>query len=522
MVTERLVMIGLDAADTRLVQRWAAEGHLPTLAGLLESGLAAPVVTPEGVLEGGIWPTLLTSSLPATHGMVSFASMRPGTYEIENGMFADRLPVAPFWHHASRAGRRVAVVDVPFARPLPGLNGVQVTNWGVHDSWCWRRSSWPDGLIDDLVGRFGTHPIIHCDAENRSLADYEALRDGLIAGVRTKTALLRHVLALEDWAFFFGVFSESHCAGHQLWHFMDATHPKHVPEAPAALHSGIRDVYRAIDTGLGEVLRDLPADMRVLVILSHGMGAYYAGSHLLDEILDRLGFGAPPEAPGFPSRDSYAISGIGGVLWNLRRLVPRPLRQALKAGLRRPLDSLWQLTHPVPTLWKPGARAFAIPSNNMTGAIRINLKGREPFGAVAPGEEYERVCQELIDALLELENPATGALAVQWVRRACDLYKGPRVDALADLFVEWSHVAPITALRSPRIGTVTGTMTAPRTGDHVQEGLLLGKGPGLSPGAIEGLRTQDVAPTVLDLLGVPVPTTFEGSSVLARVQGKSQ
>lgn len=88
--------------------------------------------------------------------------------------------------------------------------------------------------------------------------------------------------------------------------------------------------------------------------------------------------------------------------------------------------------------------------------------------------------------------------------------------------MEWSHVAPITALRSPRIGTVTGTMTAPRTGDHVQEGLLLGKGPGLSRGVIEGLRTQDVAPTVLDLLDVPIPATFEGRSVLARVQEKSQ
>src|SRR5581483_2053071 len=140
------------------------------------------------------------------------------------------------------------------------------------------------------------------------------------------------------------------------------------------------------------------------------------------------GIRRPAGGSRLPGPGPYAISGIGGVLWSLRHLVPRSVRQALKAGLRRPLDSLCQLTHPVPTLWRPGARAFAIPSNNMTSAIRINLKGREPFGAVAPGEENERVCQELIDGLLELENPATGAPAVQWVRRARELYQGPRLD----------------------------------------------------------------------------------------------
>ena len=102
-----------------------------------------------------------------------------------------------------------------------GLNGIHVTNWGAHDPWCWKRSSWPPGLIDDLVGRFGNHPVDTCDAVDRSLADYDALRTRLIAGVERKAALLRYCLERERWDFFFGVFSESHCAGHQFWHLMD-------------------------------------------------------------------------------------------------------------------------------------------------------------------------------------------------------------------------------------------------------------------------------------------------------------
>jgi predicted AlkP superfamily phosphohydrolase/phosphomutase len=516
MPTPKLVLIAIDAADGSLVQEWAGQGHLPTFANLLDSGVAIPVSTPIAVLEGGIWPTLLTSSSPATHGMFSFQAVKAGSYDVEIGMYADRLPGPPFWVHMSRAGKRVAVIDAPFARPTEPLNGVQITNWGAHDSWSWRRCSSPSGLIDEVVRRFGEHPVPYCDAPNRSLADYEELRAGLLAGVERKTALLRHLLSAEDWDFFFGVFGESHCAGHQFWHFMDPSHPRHVACAPPRLRSAIRDVYGAIDAGLGALLEDLAPDVPVLVLLSHGMGPFYAGAHLLEAVLDRMGLSGSPESPNLPGRDSYAIGGARGMLWSLRRLLPARMRQAIKSWLPGPMAELWSLTHPVPNLWKPGMRAFVLPSSNMTSAIRINLKGRELFGVVAPGEEYEKLCDELTTALQELENPDTGRSAVQWVRRARELYQGPRLQDMPDLFIEWDHSAPISALRSERIGMVSGSLVADRTGDHRHRGLLLGRGLRFGPAATSPMRTQDVAPTLLDLLGVPIPSDYEGQSVLSR------
>src|SRR5713226_6288951 len=134
MRASKLVLIAVDAADAGLVRKWANEGALPTFARLLASGDVTPIATPLAVLEGGIWPTLLTSSSPAAHGMYSFQAVKPGSYDVEIGMYADRLPTPPFWSHMSRAGKRVAVIDAPFARPIEGLNGVQITNWGAHDA----------------------------------------------------------------------------------------------------------------------------------------------------------------------------------------------------------------------------------------------------------------------------------------------------------------------------------------------------------------------------------------------------
>ena len=159
-------------------------------------------------------------------------------------------------------------------------------------------------------------------------------------------------------------------------------------------------------------------------------------------------------------------------------------------------------------------RAFAVPSHNMTGAIRINLKGREPVGIVEPGTEYETLCQELTDGLLALENADTGRSAVRWVARAGELYQGPRLSELPDLFVEWDHSAPITTLRSPQIGTVSSVSREDRTRDHRGNGLLVGLGPRFRSGTIKDeVRTQDIGPTILDFFAVPGPAENEGKTV---------
>ncbi|HTU01803.1 MAG TPA: alkaline phosphatase family protein, partial [Candidatus Sulfotelmatobacter sp.] len=384
---DRLLVLGLDAADRDLVRGWAEDGDLPCLAKLLESGVTIPVSTPPAVLEGAVWPTLITGSSPASHGMFATLKIKPGTYEVEEAMRADRLPTPPFWAQLSRAGKRVAVIDAPFARPVRGLNGIQVTNWGAHDAWAWPRSSWPARLVRDLVRRFGPHPVPRCDSPGRSLHDYESLRDCLISGVEKKTALLRHCLALEDWDLFFGIFSESHCAGHQLWHLMDSEHPRHAPEAPHSLRDALRAVYRALDAGLAALLDAVPPGTHILLLLSHGMGPWYDGSHLLDALLDRLTQqlvrGAPRSGP------TWSPHPARGLLWRGRACLPPLVRQKVRELFPGPVARLWTWTHPAPTFPWHTKSAFAMPSYNMTGGIRINLKGREPAGLVEPGRQYE-------------------------------------------------------------------------------------------------------------------------------------
>ncbi len=440
------------------------------MARLLASGAVAPIVTPEAVLEGGVWPTFLTSQSPATHGMFAYQQLKRGTYDLEVALHADRLPVPPFWEHLSRAGKRVTIIDAPFARTAKRLNGMQVTNWGAHDAWSWARSSYPASLIDDLVRRFGDHPVPSCNlGRKRTAAEYQRFREHLIEGVRRKTALLRHCLELEDWDLFLGVYSESHCVGHHFWHFLDPGHPRHDPSAAQELATAILDVYREIDTGIAALLEHVSADSHALVMLSHGMGPFYAGAHLLQPVLDRLGMsGMVPSAS-----DSSVVEQS---TWKLRHLVPARVRRHVKGWLPRLASALWRQTHHEVRPWER-ARAFAVPEHYMTSGIRINLRGREPAGTVEPGAEHEALCRELTEVLLSLE-------------------------------------FPIRAVRSPRIGTVAEDFPFERSGDHRSNGLLAGLGPRFQSGEIKNeVRTEDIAPTVLEFFGVPIPSHYEGRSV---------
>jgi predicted AlkP superfamily phosphohydrolase/phosphomutase len=57
--------------------------------------------------------------------------------------------------------------------------------------------------------------------------------------------------------------------------------------------------------------------------------------------------------------------------------------------------------------------------------------------------------------------------------------------------------------------------TGPDDANHAQDGLLIMTGPGIEPGPREGMHLLDVAPTVLDLLGLETPASMRGTSLLA-------
>ncbi len=513
----RVLMLGFDAMDPGITTEMAARGQLPAFAGLLEGAARCPTENPFGLFVGTLWSTFFTASTAATTGFYCWEEIVPGSYE-KRLTTPTSIRGIPFWETVSRAGRRVAVLDVPHSRAQAPLNGVQVSEWGCHDRHFGLRSHPPD-LASEVIARFGPHPILGSDpfavrewAPDDYLFRERGLRSGdeerqllagLLAGAEAKTRLSRSILDDGPWDLFVSVWAESHCSGHQSWHVRDPDHPRHDPELLRSMGDPLQQIYRRMDAALGEHLAAVDDETTVLVLLSHGMGPHYDATHLLPEILRRLD-GA------YSARTSRAWQGRAlGSVWLAfpprGRAAAGPLITPVlaKRAARRHLRAAEENDTEAE---RRRQRFFMAPNNYVFGGVRINLRGREPDGKVSPGAEFDQLCRRLAEDLLAIVNVDTGAPVVRRVERTDRYYRRDPLDALPDLLLEWNHDRPVETIWSPRFGLAHGVYSQWRSGDHRPGGMLLARGPDIVAGREHRrLAIQDLAPSIAARLGVSLP-----------------
>jgi predicted AlkP superfamily phosphohydrolase/phosphomutase len=492
----RVLLIGLDAADKDLLVEGMDRGDLPVLAGLRAGGAWGAVESLTGFGSGAVWPSFSTGVTPARHGRYFYRQVQPGAYEAVR-FEASAFKAKSFWEELSSAGRRVAVFDVPKMGLSEQIEGIEVVDWLVHGPVYHELRTQPPGFAEELAGRFGLDPLPQCDLPGGRDADgHAALLDTLCARVGTKVAAARHYLAQEPWDLFLTVFGDPHCVGHQCWHVRDPEHPQHDAAAHARLGDPVMRLYQAIDRGIGEIVEAAGDDTLVIVISCTGMGANYSGNLILDEVLRRFEGKRKP-----PAYDLWTRLKL-----RTKRLLPVSIRKRGRQLSRR-VDE--RMAHGD----REDRRCFVVPHNDMAGAIRVNLAGREAGGRVRP-EELDALYSELRRDLLALRNLDTGKPVVHDIVRTADLCEGDYLDDLPDFFVLWERDHPIDRVGSPKIGELTFRHRGNRTGDHRPDSVFLAKGPGVSRGRVEGVSILDFATTVGSLLGVPLPDT-DGAPIAA-------
>jgi predicted AlkP superfamily phosphohydrolase/phosphomutase len=506
----RLLVLGIDAASPDLLDAWIADGTLPNLAALAARGLVGRTRGIEGFFVGSTWASLYTGTSPAQHGLHYQIQLVPGSYRLEDracGAFVER---DPFWRVLSRAGRRVAVLDVPLSRIEPEIHGVQVVEWGGHDAF-FGYSTLPPALASQIEARAGRHPAgASCDAAARGSEDYRDFIAALQEGVRRKAEWSAELLGRGGWDLFMQVFTESHCVGHQCWHLHDTSHPAHDPVMAAATGDPLLLVYRAIDRAVGELV-DAAGDARVVVFAAHGMSHRYGAHFLLRDLLCALGVTA---LPAVPLRERLRDSGSSA--WHT---LPAWLRARLSPLRRRVMrDDAARPSTPGIGIDPERSRCFPLANGLAVSGIRLNLAGREPRGTLMAGDDVARFVAQLEADLLAIVDDASGAPLVKRVLRTRDMYEGEHLDSLPDLLVEWNEAVAVgsttlgagagarVSARSPKFGTVEGANDYGRSGEHRAGGWFVAAGPGVQQGRLgREPSLLDLAPTFTRMLGVELP-----------------
>lgn len=160
-------------------------------------------------------------------------------------------------------------------------------------------------------------------------------------------------------------------------------------------------------------------------------------------------------------------------------------------------------------------RCFQVPNNGVYGGIRVNLKGREPAGLVAPGAETEALYDELSQQLSGLVNPRSGRPLVKRLWRLEEWYEPGASGEFPDFFVEWHRESYVDSAEIPGRGVIQVESLSTRTGDHENAGLVFMQKAGLQADAVRRpIDIEDFAPTFCGLLGVDA-SRYDGRPIWA-------
>jgi predicted AlkP superfamily phosphohydrolase/phosphomutase len=499
----RTIVIGVDSLDLLLVERWAAEGLLPFFAAHFRDCSLVRLSTPTSVLQGALWPDVISGRSPGHHGTYFLTQISNGTYHLDL-ITADRVNAVPYYGLLDAHGVRCAVVDFPHVMPIDGFRGLHIVDW-LSEFQTWRFTVQPPSRKREVAAQFGIlSPTGGYGSTVNSLEGHRQLRRKLEATLQMKTALARKLLRRNDLDHICVVYGEAHKAGHFFWKYMDASHPDHVAAGPD-LRDGIRDVYQLIDRYLGELAQHITPHDNLVIFTEHGMQANYRGDHLVVPVLQRLGLCAPAHGstPHGDSVNLWRTDSWGG---QIRVALHALLKRLAPASAVRKLRDRFGATSRID--WSRN-KVFQLPTDR-NSFLRVNLRGREPQGIVAPGQEYAALLSHIESEFRALVNVDTGRPAVEAVFKIHELAPGPRVNELPDLGIVWSSDAPIITVESPRLGRLHLRAREERTGNHRPGGFMFARGPRISH-QVKELRGHllQLPTTLLALHGIPRPDHYE-------------
>lgn len=513
-LSKRVLVIGLDAADVRLLKTWSDDGSLPVMESLMKKGLWGDLNTITEISHMAVWPSIFTGTNPGKHGIYNIFQASPCGYEI-NRVNAKQCAQPPIWKYLDDSGRRCIVIDAPFDCTIDGFHGIQIREWG---SWVryTEQGSNPEAIWDKLVAKFGIPPIEHeATAQWSKIEELTRLRNWLIEGVKKKEEAVKWLMKTQEWELFVAVFPETHPAGHFFWHLNDMHYDAYSGRLKKELGNYLKDIYQRVDAAIGQIIAQLNENDILLIVSGDRIGPNYSGWHLLPETLSRLGLMAS-KGDNFQIGSGGGVTNRNGLLKRIRDKVPEGLRKRISGVLPETLRfRMWKQWTGISLDW-PNTKVFYVP-NDCQGHIRINMKGREPSGSVEPGREYDKLCASIKEQLEELINPYNGKKAVKAVIRTDQIFSGELTHQLPDLVVIWNEDAKLTnKLFSERIGSVKSQFPAYAlppyyVGNHRSPGFALLKGPGIKTGKLkEDSHIYDMAPTILSFFQCSIPTPMEG------------
>jgi predicted AlkP superfamily phosphohydrolase/phosphomutase len=285
--------------------------------------------------------------------------------------------------------------------------------------------------------------------------------------------------------FFFLLYDTPDRVQHMVWRFRDREHPGFEPDLAREYSSLIEQQYARCDKLLASVLDKVDENTLLIVLSDHGFNTF---------------------------RRAFDTNTW---LWQNQLLVlknGKTPNEEMREGLT---DVDWSRTY-----------AYATG----LGGIYLNFKRREREGILEEGAETDRVRNAIQSGMPQASDSTKNRPVIKSVSRREEIYSGPYAANAPDLLVNFCpgyRVSWQSAVGGFANSLIEDNMRR-WSGDHIVDPeavpgiLFMNQNP--HPAAKDATRVGhpnghfpniiDLAPTILNYLGVPVPQVMEGTSLI--------
>lgn len=482
--SNRVLIVGWDGADWRILEPMLRKGQLPALGRLISEGVSGPLRSTIPTHSYTAWASFMTGKNPGKHGIYAFMSRRDPAHG-GRALTIDRRSIVgeSFIEALARHGRTVGTAHVPLTFPPVPLNGFWISGMVIPEGATYTHPPELQPLIEGYAGSAFGEDVLW----NRIPGNWERLFDISETVAEAHARGFLYLLDRLAWDVFTYVFVSPDRLQHVVMRLLDESHPEYDAELSQRYMPRVVEHFQMLDRALGEAVARVGEDTLVLLISDHGFRACWRDWSAADWLRQR----------GYlrVRRD-----------WRkLRQLLRKPVQALVHSPEKREaMATLGSRLLRDDLDWK---RTQAYVASVSEHGIRVNLEGREPLGVV-PQSRYEEFRKQMRAEILALRDPDSGEPLVREVYMREELFYGDKLGDAPDLVFELA-----TGIGAP--STPSGNShvmpSGWKSGEHDPEGILVAHGPHVPRGRrLANAHLIDIAPTVLHVMGVPIPDDMDG------------
>jgi predicted AlkP superfamily phosphohydrolase/phosphomutase len=496
----KVLVIGLDGATWNLIKPWADEGKLPTIKKLMNDGIWGELESSIPFVTCPAWKCYSTGKNPGKLGVFNWVNFNNESKKVEVVSTSTSFRGKEIWDYLGENDFRCGIINMPLTYPPKQVNGFMVCGPPALDR---SNYTFPLELKTKLKESYQYQIMPKLDFIGAaSFYKDQAILESMKI-IKNKFTIAKRLLKSEKLDFLHLTIFSIDTIQHFFWNAMEIMDERY--------GNVMEKCWMMIDYEIGELLKQTDSETHTFLMSDHGFTKLKASFHINMWLIDR---GYLRIKDSRRSTFFKIIARIGLTQDRIMRLMKYKifriivnflsLRLKVTAIRRQFLNSEGEqnIISTIKTVDWEKTKAIAIGEN----CININLP--------ASSNEYEEICKKISEKLKLIVDPMTNEVIFENIRSRKDVYEGEFSSNAPDLLI-----LPKEGYRSVSVVKNGDLWSYPKdgrwSGCHKLNGIFAAQGPKIKNGIkINDVRIYDLAPTILYLCGLPIPSDMDGKVLI--------